>query len=88
VTKQYTILSAAGGVSGTFGSLVNSNLSPMFKASLTSDANDVFLDVSAISPGGGGSGGNGSSGNGSGLSEKSIQLSLHFDPVRTHPHQM
>jgi autotransporter-associated beta strand protein len=66
VTKQYTILSAAGGVSGTFGSLVNSNLSPMFKASLTSDANDVFLDVSAISPGGGGSGGNGSSGNGSG----------------------
>jgi len=45
VAKQYTILTAAGGVSGTFGSLVNTNLPANFKASLSYDLNDVYLDL-------------------------------------------
>jgi autotransporter-associated beta strand protein len=64
VTKEYTILSAASIVTGTFRSLVSTNLSPMFKASLSYDRNNVFLDLSA-NPVGGGGGGGGSGGGGS-----------------------
>jgi uncharacterized protein with beta-barrel porin domain len=48
VAKQYTILTAAGagGVSGTFGSLVNTNLPANFKTSLSYDAHDAFLNLS------------------------------------------
>jgi len=54
VAKQYIILSAAGGVSGTFGSLVNTNLPANFHTSLSYDAHDVFLNlaVSFTAPGG------------------------------------
>src|SRR6185312_11648338 len=45
ISKRYTILTAAGGVSGTFGSLVNTNLPTNIKTSLSYDANDVFLDL-------------------------------------------
>ena len=45
VAKQYTILTATGGVSGTFGSLVNANLPSGFSASLGYDANDVYLNL-------------------------------------------
>jgi hypothetical protein len=45
VAKQYTILTATGGVSGTFGSLVNSNLPSGFKSTLSYDGNDAFLNV-------------------------------------------
>ena len=46
VAKQYTILTAAGGVSGTFApGAVNSNLPAGFKTSLSYDANDAFLDL-------------------------------------------
>jgi uncharacterized protein with beta-barrel porin domain len=45
VSKQYTILNATGGVSGTFGSLTNSNLPSNFAASLSYDANNVFLNL-------------------------------------------
>ena len=48
VAKQYTILNAAGGVSGTFGSFA-ANLPTGFTASLSYDAADVFLNI-AISP--------------------------------------
>jgi uncharacterized protein with beta-barrel porin domain len=44
VNKQYTILNAAGGVIGTFGSLVNTNLNN-FTSSLSYDANNVFLNL-------------------------------------------
>lgn len=44
VSKQYTILSAASGVNGTFGSLTT-NLSPNLSASLSYDANDVYLNL-------------------------------------------
>jgi autotransporter-associated beta strand protein len=47
VTKQYGILNAAGGVTGTFNQLVATNLSPIFAASLSYDANNVFLNVDA-----------------------------------------
>ncbi len=40
VEKQYTILNAAGGVSGTFGSVVNTNLPFDFKTALSYDANE------------------------------------------------
>jgi uncharacterized protein with beta-barrel porin domain len=45
VSKQYIILTATGGVSGTFASLVNTNLPKDFTASLSFDAHDVFLNL-------------------------------------------
>jgi uncharacterized protein with beta-barrel porin domain len=45
ISKQYTILTATGGVSGEFGSLVNTNLPSNFKASLSYDANDAYLNL-------------------------------------------
>jgi uncharacterized protein with beta-barrel porin domain len=45
VSKQYMILFATGGVSGTFGSLVNTNLPANFHASLSYDAHDAFLNL-------------------------------------------
>jgi hypothetical protein len=44
VAKQYTILTA-GFLSGSFGSLVNSNLPANFKTSLSYDTKDVFLNL-------------------------------------------
>src|SRR5258708_36838785 len=44
VSKQYTILTAAG-VSGTFGSLVNTNLPANFSSSLSYDSHDAFLHL-------------------------------------------
>jgi autotransporter-associated beta strand protein len=60
VAKQYTILTATDGVSGTFGPLVNTDLSPNFKTALSYDANDVFLNLSLafIPPPGSGLSGN------------------------------
>ncbi|WP_245284457.1 autotransporter domain-containing protein [Bradyrhizobium sp. WSM2254] len=45
VFKKYTILTASGGVTGSFGS-VNTNLPSTFKAALSYDANDAFLTLS------------------------------------------
>src|SRR6201999_2514274 len=45
VAKQYTILTAAGGVNGTFGTTVNTNLPTNFTSSLSYDADDVFLNL-------------------------------------------
>jgi autotransporter-associated beta strand protein len=45
VAKQYTILSAAGGISGVF-SLVNTNLPNGFKATLTHGTTDAYLNIS------------------------------------------
>lgn len=45
VARQYTIVNAGGGVSGTFGSGVNSNLPSGFKSSLSYDANNAYLDL-------------------------------------------
>ncbi|HTA99592.1 MAG TPA: autotransporter domain-containing protein [Bradyrhizobium sp.] len=45
VAKQYTIVSAAGGVNGSFNSLVNTNLPSSFAANLSYDANDAYLNV-------------------------------------------
>jgi len=45
VAKQYTILNATGGVSGTFGAEVNSNLPANFHTSLSYDANNSYLNL-------------------------------------------
>jgi len=45
VARQYTILTATGGVSGTFGSLVTSNFPTNLHAALSYDANDAYLDL-------------------------------------------
>jgi len=45
ISKKYTILTATGGVSGTFGSLANTNLPANFSTSLSYDANHAFLDL-------------------------------------------
>jgi uncharacterized protein with beta-barrel porin domain len=44
VTKQYTIVNATGGVSGTFNPAVVSNMANL-QSTLTYDANDVFLNI-------------------------------------------
>jgi fibronectin-binding autotransporter adhesin len=45
VAKQYTILTAGGGVSGTFSSFDTLGIPSGFKASLSYDAHDVFLNL-------------------------------------------
>ena len=45
LSKRYTILQATGGVSGTFGALVDTNLPPNVHVGLSYDANDAFLDL-------------------------------------------
>jgi autotransporter-associated beta strand protein len=45
ISKQYTILTAAG-VSGTFGSLVNTNLPANFSDTLSYDARNAYLNLS------------------------------------------
>ena len=45
VPKQYTILSASGGISGSFNTLANTNLPGGFKSSLSYSGNNVFLDL-------------------------------------------
>jgi autotransporter-associated beta strand protein len=45
IARQYTILNATGGVGGTFGSVVNTNLPSGFTSSLSYDANNVFLNL-------------------------------------------
>jgi uncharacterized protein with beta-barrel porin domain len=45
ITKQYTILSAAGGVIGAFGSQVNTNLPANFTSALSADASNVYLNL-------------------------------------------
>jgi hypothetical protein len=45
VAKQYTILNATGGVSGTFGAEVNSNLPANFHTSLSYDADNAYLNL-------------------------------------------
>ena len=47
VSKQYTILTATGGISGTFGALANTNLPQGASDSLSYDANSVFLNLKA-----------------------------------------
>ena len=47
VSRTYTILSAAGGRSGTFGSLSTVNLPAGFTASLSYSATDAILNLSA-----------------------------------------
>ncbi|UZE51073.1 hypothetical protein ONR75_10900 [Rhodopseudomonas sp. P2A-2r] len=45
VARQYTILSAAGGVVGTFGTQVNTNLPANFTSSLVTDATHAYLNL-------------------------------------------
>ncbi len=45
ISKQYTILTASGGVSGAFAPVVNTNLPTNFQTSLSYDANHAYLDL-------------------------------------------
>jgi uncharacterized protein with beta-barrel porin domain len=45
VNKQYTIVNATGGVSGTFNSVVNTNVPANFTSSLSYDANNAYLNL-------------------------------------------
>ena len=45
VSKKYTILTATGGVSGTFGSLVNTNAPTNFTPTLSYDANNAYINL-------------------------------------------
>ena len=46
ISKQYTLLTAAGGVSGTFAPTAVTNLPSTIQSALSYDANDVFLNLS------------------------------------------
>jgi T5SS/PEP-CTERM-associated repeat protein/autotransporter-associated beta strand protein len=48
VASQYTIVNAGGGISGRFGSVVNSNLPSGFKPSLSYDGNNAYLDLALV----------------------------------------
>ncbi|MGZ5875669.1 MAG: autotransporter outer membrane beta-barrel domain-containing protein [Bradyrhizobium sp.] len=54
VAKKYTILTATGGVNGTFNPVVSTNLGGNFTTSLSYDTHDVFLSVALnfVNPGG------------------------------------
>jgi autotransporter-associated beta strand protein len=45
VARQYTILNATGGVSGTFNTLANTDLPANFKSSLSYDSNNAYLNL-------------------------------------------
>ncbi|WP_346295186.1 autotransporter domain-containing protein [Rhodopseudomonas sp. P1] len=45
VERQYTLVNATGGVIGTFGTLVNTNLPSGFRSSLGYDANNAYLNL-------------------------------------------
>ena len=45
VARQYTILNATGGVSGTFNTLANTDLPANFKSSLSYDGNNAYLNL-------------------------------------------
>ncbi len=45
VEKRYTILTADGGISGTFSGPVNTNLPANFKSALAYDGNNAYLDL-------------------------------------------
>jgi autotransporter-associated beta strand protein len=45
ITRRYTILNATGGVSGTFSTLVNTNLPTNFTSQLSYDANNAYLTL-------------------------------------------
>ena len=45
VARQYTILNAGGGVSGTFAGPVNTNLPANFQPSLSYDSNNAYLNL-------------------------------------------
>jgi len=45
VAKQYTILTATGGVSGTFNALASTNLPTGFTSTLSYDGTDAFLNL-------------------------------------------
>ena len=45
VERQYTLINAAGGVLGTFGNQVTTNLPGSFKTSLSTDTNNAYLNL-------------------------------------------
>ena len=45
ISRRYIILTATGGVTDTFGSLVNTNLPPNFTPSLSYDPNNAYLNL-------------------------------------------
>jgi len=47
MARRYTILNAAGGLSGTFGSAVSSNVPVNFQTTLSYDANNAYLNLTA-----------------------------------------
>jgi uncharacterized protein with beta-barrel porin domain len=45
IAKQYTIVNASGGIIGTFGSLVNTNVPTNFTSTLSYDANNAYINL-------------------------------------------
>ncbi|CCD94980.1 putative outer membrane autotransporter barrel (fragment) [Bradyrhizobium sp. ORS 375] len=51
IAKRYTILTATGGVSGTFSNVTATSAPAGFTSSLSYDANNVFLNLALSTPG-------------------------------------
>jgi autotransporter-associated beta strand protein len=73
IARTYTILSANGGRSGTFGSLTTTGLPAGFAASLSYTGTDAILNLTAVLGGGGSAGGPGALPNG-GLSQNQFNV--------------
>jgi autotransporter-associated beta strand protein len=52
IRKQYTIVTANGGVNGTFGGVTNSNLPANFSDTLSYDATHAYLNLNFAAPAG------------------------------------
>lgn len=50
IARRYNILSAQGGVTGSFSSLTNTNLPAGFQAALSYDANNAYIDLEILLP--------------------------------------
>jgi autotransporter-associated beta strand protein len=52
VSTRYTVLTATGGVNGSFNALSNTNLPSGFRSSLSYDANNAYLNLAFAGPAG------------------------------------
>jgi len=74
VQRQYTIVNAGGGVTGSFGAQVNTNLPAGFVSSVSYDANNAFLNLNLDLGPKSGPGGNANQG--SNVNQRSVAAAL------------
>jgi uncharacterized protein with beta-barrel porin domain len=84
VSKQYTILTAAGGVSGTFSGPVNTNLPTSFTSALAYDSKNAYLNLTLNFTAPSGGGGTPESGSGSGGAPAAVPFGSGLNGNQQH----